>query len=146
MSDFSDFFLGTIAWMFNNKFCDFPNYHFFFNVSLAYAGGCLNKHVVRTTCPSRFFSVNAGPPLPGCLSVTVSGHNSRSGIQHHYIPAKHLMLAHPVGKHQSVILLKGDVGQIFGLRQCSRTKKQVTLDNGEVVPFADICLVESFNR
>ena len=39
--------------MFDDKFCDFLNYHFFFNVSLAYAGGCLDKRVVRTTCPSR---------------------------------------------------------------------------------------------
>ncbi|KAI6017923.1 hypothetical protein EDC04DRAFT_2607922 [Pisolithus marmoratus] len=81
-----------------------PNYGF--NISISFTQVSLGKRIVQTVCPDWFLGSN-GPALPGCVCITVMGHNVGSGIQHLTIPAWYLTPANPTGNNQLCLLLKG---------------------------------------
>ena len=115
--------------------------HVCFNVGLGYNCGCLDKHVVRLTCPDQFLSPNGKVP-DGCVSVTVTAHCDSTKIEHHTIHAEHLTASPPRGKDQNCLILKGDrAGQVHKVKDCKSRQQKVILYDRTLFTFDDICLV-----
>jgi len=97
-------------------------------------------------CPNRFCGED-GPAPPGSVTVTVTGHNRGSGIQHLVIPSHFLTPASPAGKNHLCLVLKGaKAGRVVRIKECWKKSTQVVTEEGDVFPFSDICAAFEFNK
>jgi len=138
--------IGGVPWLFQDDFCDFASVHLGFNVSVGFTQASLGKRVVRTVCPNRFCGKD-GPAPPGSVTITVTGHNRGSGIQHLVIPSHFLTPASPAGKNHLCLVLKGaKAGRVVWIKECQKKSTQVVTEEGDVFPFSDICAAFEFNK
>ncbi|KAL4065974.1 hypothetical protein J3A83DRAFT_4190271 [Scleroderma citrinum] len=93
------------------KLAIFPGFSNLASAILQSSVWALLKHVIWTAYPNPFCGED-DPVPPGCVCVTVTGHNAGSGIQHLKISACYLTPANPTGKNPLSVIKGLKAGRV----------------------------------
>ncbi|KAL4078741.1 hypothetical protein V8B97DRAFT_2021110 [Scleroderma yunnanense] len=126
--------IGNIPWLFQPGFCNFTKLCLGLTVSVRCKQVSLRKHVIWTAYPNPFCGED-DPVPPGCVCVTVTGHNAGSGIQHLNISACYLTPANPTGKNPLSVIKGLKAGRVVYIKEYEGN-----------FPFSDICAALKHNH